>query len=269
MKQLFKDILTSFYSAPFYADLAHMRQGIGMKFILVLTVIETILMSALLYTPIHMAIEQIPSIARTLPYMTLKNGKLSIDKPSPYYVHLKDNGPVVAIVDTNYKITDVSALSSYMKQNGVFFMLTEDKMVFLKDNKHELEIRDLKDQPSFIISHGDWDKAAEKISQNGMAIVMLGIIVFLLISLLVGYLIITFFVAIVVALLSLLFRAGLDFTADMRIAAVTRIPVSVIIALPLLVGKSEMHGWACWLLSLVYLVFAVMASKSKSTIAVE
>jgi len=263
--QLLKGVVRSFYSRAFYLELARSWRGIGFGFIVILSLINTVGWSAIGYMGLHQVIEQVPGWAETLPSVTYKNGEISIDKPVPYYVRAGNSGPIMGVIDTNYKVTDINALTAFMKQNKIVFLLTADKFISLQ-KAGELEVRDLKEsfkQPQpLTITHDNWQMWGKRIERWGTLTFLTAFSLILFVTLLIGNFFITVLDAIVIALLGLIFRAGLEFSAAMRLAAAVRIPLAAISFLCLVAGHPFV-GMLSWLLWLGYLVFAVWASKPK------
>ncbi len=127
--KILNDIVSSFYSSDFYGDVAHARRGIGMKFIFTLTVITVGLMTGylLFYSKnLQDMAAAVPEFAATLPSIAVKDGKLMIDKPSPYNIPIGEGADRWTItIDTNYKVTDPKALTSYMETNRIVVLITD------------------------------------------------------------------------------------------------------------------------------------------------
>src|SRR6185369_5805898 len=161
--------IKSFFSRTFYYTLAHHKEGIGGGLIC-LAVLLTMLFAApwKFYTEINTAISQIPDFVNTLPEVKYKDHKISIDKPSPYIINLgknPDGTKSLIIIDTRYKINDVDALTTYMKKNHIVLLVTETKLVTLKDKvpeMQELRITDLSSvQGDITMPHEGWKKLGE------------------------------------------------------------------------------------------------------------
>jgi hypothetical protein len=269
----------SFYSGTFYGELARRGRGIGMRFILLLTLVMLALYYVAFragggYDAVHAMLERLPEKASELPSLTVADGKLSIDRPVPYKFDVglaPDDAWIV--IDTNYKITDVDALEKYMRDNNIIVLLTADKVVMLDYHANAggktvatsgVRISDIKDNSqsqSFSVTHADWQSLAQWIKARGMAVLFWSMFTGMLIGLFILNFLAMLFSAVAVMILDLIARNGLEFPAAMRLAAAARIPVTVISALPLLVGRTPLEGGTGWLLWLIYLVFAVWAVK--------
>ncbi len=273
MEMFYKEVLWSFFSRPYYNAAARQKKGIGAKFILALTVI-TILIFAISfrgeYAELGNIAKKMPAIADSLPVVTFKDGKLSIDKPVPYEIKLLDtatDAPRI-VIDTSYKITDLTTLQEKMKKEKILVLITEDTSAVLGSGD-ELKIRDFKDVKPLTIRHEDWKKMGEALEKWGLTVIVGFMIVFAAAGGFIFNLIATFFSAVVAHILGYMLSARLEFDASMRLAATARLPATVISLAPLLLGLPKIGGAAGWLLWGGYLVFAVMAAGKASAVQPE
>jgi hypothetical protein len=262
----FRNIILSFYSRNFYYTLARESKGIGMGSIALLTLLMVsflFLSFVQAYPQLHQTAEQIPAIASTLPAITFKDGKLSIDKPVPYRVNWgspPDN--ICVIIDTNYKIGDINTLTQFMQKNNVVLLLTADKAVTMKDKNGRLEVSELGQKP-FTITHDNWHTLAETIKNWGSVILLVFMIVTMLIGTFIYNLLAAFIAGVVVLILGWILRADFDYVIAVRLAAAARIPITIITTIPLAIGVAfpVVIAWIIWC---AYLIFAVFASKRQN-----
>lgn len=261
--KIFKDIAGSFYDASVYSEAATLRRGIGFIHMLMLTLIIVAgLMGYLLLSwgPLQQFADILPNYANELPAVTVKEGKLSIDKPVPYKLAIGEGEKAAwIVVDTTYK-GSVDQLGEYMKQNRVFLFATEESVVTV-DSKGKMQVQDLsKVERDFTVTHEDWAKASKWVVEKGVSTLAIVALALLLPGILIYTLIATFFTALVVMLLAFILRADIEFGGAMRMAALARIPATILPWLPVLAGVtlSGYVGWGVWL---IYLIFAVWAAK--------
>ncbi|MBI3440748.1 MAG: DUF1189 family protein [Proteobacteria bacterium] len=268
MQKILKGALSSFYSRQFYADLARNGQGIGVEFIVVLTVIQLALFlfpMQRIYPQLQGFVQQVPMIAKDLPTITSKDGRLSIDKPVPYQLKFPDNQHHIIVFDPDYSVTDVNELTQKMAHDKIVVLVTANTLIIYDETKHEVRINDLKDMRPFTVTHDNWLVLGEQIKKWGMPVFLTFFFVTTLIGLLLYNFIATFFAAIIVKILGAIARAGLKFDSSMHLASAARIPSNLIMLLPLLVGGEEIRGVAPLLIFLAYIVFAVWSGRQANT----
>ena len=265
MPHIFEEIIASFYNRSFYNYMINQGKGIGFRFLVISSLISLIAITQpwKLYSAIDAFIEQdVPELAKSLPAIQYKDSKLSIDKPSPYS-HKIGNENVNFVIDTNYKITDIDALTKHMTENNIFFLVTADKYITLK--KDGIEINNLP-QNSFNITHQNWIDFADKINGWGTSLIialpLLLFFVFFLLFNLLG----AIFIAIFTKILSLILRVQINFVTAIRVTAITSLPVDFICLAPLFIGMHYLQGTLSWLIMLGYIVFALLCAKEQEII---
>ncbi len=250
-------IAQSFFSPHFYNTAARGEKGIGGKFILALTIL-TLLALAVQFgggpTGVLAAIRGMPAVVRTFPAMTMKGGQLSIDKPVPYAIKLGSSGLQI-VIDTNYKMTDVSTLKEKIQNENIVMMLTQDAFVAQSGNG-ELRVQDFKTTQDFIAGHDQWEGLAQWLEGQGIPIIIISLVAGSALILFIYNLVATFLAAIVVTVIGVVLRASLEFDASMRLAAGARLPATLISLLPFI---RPGVGWLIWG---AYLIFAVAACRA-------
>lgn len=125
----------TFFSKPFYRDLLLNGKGIGFVYLFLLLLfcwtLQTIKVFTLVQTGVNDKI--VAEFVNQVPAMNVQNGKLSIDKPSPYLLGKDpDTGKPLIVFDTTGKITDLS------QTDGAPILLTQDSfMVKEKDGSQK------------------------------------------------------------------------------------------------------------------------------------
>lgn len=263
--------IRSFFSRRYYYNLAHKYRGIGFGLVTMLTFIGILLTGPwLIYAPVTHMIEEIPNIVNTLPAITFKDDKLSIDKPVPYYQKFgSEHNNFGVLIDTNYKIADIVALTQYMKENNVLLLLTDSKIVIAHGGKLESKnIIDLKSiNSTFSITHSDWDKLVSTYIKWG-ALAFLGVILItLFVGIFIGSFLCGFLTAIVVKILTVLVSSDVKFSGAMRLSFAALIPVVIFSCVPGLlniagpVGEILSLGALSGIIWILYVSFAVYSSK--------
>jgi len=232
-----------------------------MGFVLILSVIDLTYSAVLLVKPGMKVLDMIPEIAAGLPVSTFKDHKLSIDQPTPYSVRLPETKgeektkPAAIkeqiLIDTNYKIDDVNALTKKMRDEKIIILFTADKMVTFKNPGQELRIQSLESMPDITITHDLWMDYAKK--TVFWAPVFFGLImafsVFLVnfIKVVIGALFAMF--------INLFSKSMKDFSGAMRLSAATSIPISIIF---LLIPSQPLVKTPLWL---AYIIFGAFCAR--------
>lgn len=266
--RILKDAIESFYSPALYHEVATVRRGIGMRYIVLMTVIMALAYSVYFlkaYGILQLAIEEVPSFAATLPQVVIKDGKLSIDRPDGRFnlpVGPAGDKRVWISVDTHYHVADIPALKKFMEANRMVALFTADYVVNFKNGA--LEVRSFADSGhDFTITHEQWMKLANQISQWGMKLIICVTALSLLVGLFLMYSISALLGAIILKILSLILRAGVNFGAAMRIAALINIPYQMFTCFPVILGGSNLGNGLSWLIYIMYIVFALFAVKRR------
>jgi hypothetical protein len=267
-----KDIPASFYSHRFYSEVAHKRTGIGLGHMFVLTLLMFLAIAPWkIYTMSNAGIRYLATASNVedWPDLTFKDSKLTINKPSPYFIRLGDDKiKFNIIIDPDYKLGDVNTLKNYMVQNNIFVIATADSMVTLKgNNRNELDIQKYGAIQDITIQHTVWRKVLDWLVNWGTITLFALFVPFYILFVFIANLIISLLTAVLVKLGSLICSSAVSYEACIRLVAAFRIPMSIICALPMLAGKPEVTGGAGWLVWLAYLGFVVYASKVESDIA--
>jgi hypothetical protein len=237
--------------------------GIGLEFILILSIIG---FSAVL-TKIFMPLQQISLTfavaAAQLPDVAIQDHKLSIEHSVPYTIDLSlpsdqpDNpdNKSYFIIDTAYKVSDLGALSSWMAEQKVTGLCTEDTLIIAPERGKELRVYTFKSLQNMTISHDQFVHFASQLSfwLTPVLIISLAIGTFIgaCLKILCG--------AVIVLLLNLFTRITLEFPDAMRMAGVAAIPPAIVFLF------FPGHPWLKFFLWLAYIEFGIQAVR-KSTV---
>ena len=246
----------SFWSASFYQEVGKVWGGLGYLYLLLLTAFVGLVFS------LEIQMHEVPFLqdyldktVDKLPEIKIENGKLSIDKPSPYSVglpsisHSESQEPMTILFDTRQKPVDIKNSSSPI-------LVTSDT-VFFKDRVQTRQY-DLSKIDHFALNKTE---AKEKIG----LLKWLGLLAFVI------YLVISFLVCvfqtIIYGLMGKLMagQSQLGFATLIRLATVAMTPV---ILLNLIFKLTSVCVPFWWLISIVitlgYLYYAVDANKTIS-----
>lgn len=99
---IFHPYLFSFFSADLYRDIAQRWRGLNSMYLLLLLALCWLVTMITLHWQFAVFITQeAPKIAEQIPNIKVENGKLSIDKPSPYVIKSPDTGETLVVFDMN------------------------------------------------------------------------------------------------------------------------------------------------------------------------
>lgn len=257
--EFLKKLAGTFYAPPVYNGIARDEQGIGARYILLTTaaMLAVVMITVFKSGIFDIGFKKLPAVMQTFPVVTIRDSKLSIDKPVPYTITLPET-EVKAVVDTNYHMQDLATLATKMEREKIVVLVTESAFI-TRTQDGELRVKDFAGMKlgDGVITHETWDKLADMLATWGLPVLVTFIIVFSGAAIFLYGLIATFMSAVVVSLLSAILRTNLAFDAAMRLAAAARVPVTVITLLPFVsVGLS----WGIWL---AYIVFATWSTRMK------
>jgi|GEM_PF-1024214 len=261
MPNIIKDLIASFFSKNFYYYIAAAGKGIGLRLIMILTLIMLIVLGIRLYEPINLFVDNAPEFIDKMPAMEFKEGKLKIDKQIPY--SFKVDQDLSVLFDTSYKISDLEETKQFMLKNNIFMLINETQAIGLKETG-QIEIKDFSDSKPFAISRNDWGNFAKNIVESGKLRIFSFIMLIGFFSLLIFNLSATLISSLAVAIFANLNKIELKFSDRMRIAAAFRIPVYLItfVAAELISNYSfiKIFSWLVWA---AYLSFATLACKEQ------
>lgn len=120
---IFESLFLSFYSKPFYREVAQTWKGLGLLYLLLVLAICWLPFSYDFHRFLNQfSSEFLPGIVEQMPTMTISKGKLSIDKPSPYTIKLPGSSSGFMVFDTS--------ISGSVSSLPADILLTQDKLIF-------------------------------------------------------------------------------------------------------------------------------------------
>jgi hypothetical protein len=126
--------LLSFYSGDFYRDVIYHWKGVGLAYLLLLTLLFAVPETLKFQREINQFLtEAAPKIVSQFPVLTIKNGTLSMNSPSPHRIFYGDDNKPFIIIDTN------NSYGSPVKAN-VFVYLTDKKAFFKRAEEDYAEV---------------------------------------------------------------------------------------------------------------------------------
>lgn len=133
----------SLYSKDFYREAAERRTGSGFSFLALLALIQSLVyVLAIAVFMLGLSSNWINDVIEQTPEVTVKNGELSIDKPSPY--HIKADERTIIVIDTvNYNNKSADQIFGEMKKNDWYALATKTKIFTSKEEHTKYEVHDL------------------------------------------------------------------------------------------------------------------------------
>lgn len=129
----FQAPVMTFFSAPFYKDLLRNGRGLGFAYLFLLLTLcwtmETVKVFVTLQSA--MANKEVTELVNQVPAITLKNDKMSIDKPSPYVIKDISTGTPIILFDMSGKTMDLA------HANGAKILVTQDFAIMEKSSGME------------------------------------------------------------------------------------------------------------------------------------
>jgi len=268
MIQTLKSLLLTFYSAPFYRQLVKKGKGIGLGFMLVISLLGILMMAThISFTEISVATKKLFS---DMPEITLTDGTLSMAAPSPYtvtFLEPTEKEKTKSGEDANtYRIvfdmkTDEAEepLLSRMRKEKILILVTPTKLVLDNPSQNKTQIRSFDKMEDFTLTHEDWVRMGDNIISYlapAMALPVLGV-------LFLQSLISVFFVGGLFLLLSMISKYETSLAAMMRLAAAAKIPV---VALSFLVPPEFIVQTLLWF---GFALFGFIAARKQENIETE
>lgn len=120
---ILESIFLSFYSKSLYQDVAREWKGLALGYLLLVMAICWLPFSFDFHRFLNQYSSQIlPGIVTQFPTITIAKGKLSIDKPVPYFIKQPGDGLTLIVFDTSGKYTSLDQISA-------FALVTQNKIM--------------------------------------------------------------------------------------------------------------------------------------------
>jgi len=139
----FHAFVLSFFSKSFYQDVGQQWRGTGLAFLLVALVLVWIPTTIKVHWGLsNFLAKDAPKLTSQIPAITISNGKVSTDVPTPYFINEPDSGSPLIIIDTTGKYENLDNTSAKM-------LLTKTKIIS-RDN-FQTKVYDLSAVQSFYV----------------------------------------------------------------------------------------------------------------------
>ena len=212
----FHAFVLAFFSKSFYQDVGRFWRGTGLAFMLVMLVLVWVPTMIKLHLGLAKFVAQdAPRLTKQIPAITISNGKVSTDVPTPYFINDPDTGAQLMIIDTTGQYETLDNTSAKV-------LLTKSKI--MSHDAAQTRIYDLSSVQSFYV---DRRIVEGWLAFSGRWFALLAYPIVLIFSFIFRAL-----QMLVYALVGLLFarmlNANLGYKTLMRLAAVSLTPILVL-----------------------------------------
>lgn len=221
-----KSLPLTFYSIPFYKALVNKGKGIGLGFLAIVVLVNLVTMGLLLAKPYMAFWGEEKALFEALPEVTVENGQLSMDAPSPKEIAIlnqTEGGPLKILFDMNADSADVNALTKKMAEQNIVILATKDKIIIYDKSRNKPDISEVSTFSDTKVTHEKWMKI-EKAFNLFFAPALALVLAFVLFA---AHLLTAFAGAVLLLIIAPLFKLNPSFAAAMRLASAAKVPVAV------------------------------------------
>jgi hypothetical protein len=244
---LLHPLFMAFFSKSLYQDVGRNWKGPGLVFLFSAIALCTIPFVLLVQSELSDLLnEQAPKIVRQMPAIKISKGKVSIDKPEPYYVKDEKSGYPLIIFDTTGEVRSLTGSKA--------IMLVSQTAVTIRNNDGQTRTIDLSGIDGFSLDRRLLYEWTEELSKS-LVFILYPLAVFF------SFLLHLIEIAILAAIASFLTKSPgplLSYRTYMRLAAVSMTPAMVLGAVFNIAGSALPFWWLTSIpLTAGYLLFAV------------
>jgi hypothetical protein len=244
-------LVLSFFSRDLYRDAMGQWKGAGLLYALILAALVAVVVTIRIHLGVSEFTSKVaPQIIAQLPTITIENGRLGVDKPSPIHIQDPRTGNVVAIIDTTATLADLEGSAASV-------LATRDRIAFRK-SANETRVFELGHGQRFVFTREivtGWVRAAG----TWMAALCFP---FILAGVYVGRLLQVLFTSLITMVVARIRHVPLGFAATMRLAALAMTPATLLLDLAGFLGAHVPgSGWLWCAFTILYAMFAVDACR--------
>lgn len=235
----------SFYSKPLYRKVARRWKGAALGYLLLLLAICLLPEALKMQVEIsRFARQEGAALARQIPDITIRQGEVSTDVATPYFIKDRDGAPL-AIIDLTGRYTSLD-------HTPARFLLTRNRLIYRRRGR--IKANDLSNVQNFHLNRARaerWLGVARKwlvptLFPLGLAFVFLYRIIQALVYALIG------------VLLARPLKVSLDYLTLLRLAIVAVTPAIIVDTLHSALNlRTALWGPICFLIAMGYLLFAL------------
>ncbi|MDD3371602.1 MAG: DUF1189 family protein [Alphaproteobacteria bacterium] len=263
MKKFTKNVIETFYSKSFYANLILRGKGIGGAYILLKAFLA-------MCVPVFLILfssgwrQTVESVVAQFPEVRIEASKLSIDRPSPYVIDLpidKKEAPKI-VFDTGYQEADAGKVDIEMATKKILVLVTSNYVAFKKKNQVDFYYFNNYDElkgRSYFIDQDRWMAFHHTVLRYGVPLVVVAIVLVSFGSEFVG----TAIFSMLALLFSAFFSIKLDFSTAMRLAAASAIP-GVFIEMAFGAFKAHPFLGFFFLLHALFIIYGMVSAQKEA-----
>ena len=238
----------SFYSAPFYQDVARNWHGLGFFYLFLLVIITWLPdIYALQKWVSETANVEAPGIVEQLPRIEISDGRVHVDVKTPYYIYNPKDESLLIAIDTSGQLRS-------LRDTDARLLLTDRELFIDSDDGNDRLLSLDEIGANFVV---DQDLIFQILGwlDSWFAIVAFPFVVafsyaFRIIQVLVY--------ALIALLLAALLKTQLKYTVAIRLAVMAITPVLILDMLRSIFDITVPHPWVvAFLIAMAYLFFAV------------
>ncbi len=223
-----KTLPQAFYSAPFYKNLVLGGRGLGLGFLLVVTLLNVVRLSPPFFSAFSSFLEEKDAFFASLPEMEIKNGLISIDDEGPVevsFLKTVEGGPFKVVFDMGAVNDNLDRLAKKMDDENIFVLVTKSKIFLYDKNAGKIEVKEAKNLGDMTVRQESWAKTGMFLGSFFFPFLFLSLVLFLF----VGHFFSALLGAAVLAVFSPLLKLSLPFGALMRLSSAAKVPGTAVI----------------------------------------
>lgn len=227
MLQTLKNLHKTIYDSRFYGELVFSWKGIGFAFLVLISLVNVGHLVVVMAKPYSLLMQQREGLFSALPAMEIKDGRILSDNESPLTFSLLEGleeGPIRIVIDTKSEMTDKAATTERMKTEKIIALVNANAVSLFSPVDGKLEVRESKDMTNNKISHEQWQSISQTLATGFMP----ATIFFVFWATLLSHLMTAAAGAVLLLIVSPLFKVKIPFQAAMRLAAAAKVPVALV-----------------------------------------
>lgn len=250
---ILESMALSFYAKSLYQDVANAWKGLAVGYLLFVMTICWLPFSYDFHRFLNQfSVEMLPQLIHQVPNITIHQGKLSIDKLSPYAIRQPGDGFTLAMFDTSGRYTSLEKLNTLA-------LVTADQLMIRTGESEKTTVYSLSHVKDVVITKADISALADKV-------VFWSSVLMYPISVLIAAayrLLEAFLLGGAALLMAKLMTVEMTYLTAVRLAVVALTPSLLISTLIEYLGNpGTIYRMMSVLLTLGYLSYAVLAQKS-------
>jgi hypothetical protein len=255
--RVFHPLWMAFYSKPLYREVGRIWTGIGVGYLFLLLALAWLPLLGKMHTGFSgWVATDAEKVVTQFPKVYIKNGEVSVDPPGRHVINDPDSGKPFIIIDLDARFEDLDKLE------GDLVVLTRTKLIMQRSRRSETRIYDLSGVQNFSMTQDDirgW-------MQWGANFLAILIFPFLLLGSFVYRLVQILLYAVFGLLFANAHKVNISYDSLVRLSAVAITPAVILNVLhDFSTVKMPLWWLCCFLISMAYLNFGVMACKQAET----